>query len=652
MASLIFGRFDALAALERFITIHALNLRVPFTMTLQTKLSASLSALVICLLAAVMAIGLYSFRAYSIKTATEHISSAAEIVRVSLTEAMINGVIDKREGLLQRLVEVPGLKSVRVVRSPQLDHQYGKGLAREQAADALERQVLTDGKPAFELLEDDADTTFRGTIPFVATTRGSPNCLQCHQVVDGAVLGAVTITMSIQHLKRNALITLSMIIGAVALFSLLTLLVMRRLTRPIVSTAREVEHAVHLAIDGDFSSRVDVRTSDEIGKIGADLNRLLSYLNNGLTRIGDLVAQLTNHNRNGGGNLLDSTIEMVETLTGAAHFKQAIEEDETKAEIYVRLSKSIESTFGIRHYSIYEVLPTRNQMLPMMVDGEPRAACRWCDPQILVRNETCRARRTGHIVDGVTTPGICFAFAPPAETQGYRHICFPVMQSGAVGNVLQVVVPPEQQERVVARVAHIGVYLREAAPVLEAKRLMETLRESTMRDPMTGLHNRRFLEESVDTLIGQAQRRKCSMAFMMLDLDYFKMVNDTYGHDAGDAVLKALAKLLKQLVRASDIVIRYGGEEFLILLQETNAADADAVAEKIRAAVADLKVQTSGGILQKTISIGISSFPDDSDTFWQALKFADVALYHAKETGRNRVVRFTKALWEDNKKDY
>ena len=623
-------------------------------MTLQTKLSAFFSILVICLVVAMLSIGLYSFREFSIKTATEHIRSAAEIIRVNLTEAMINGVIDKREGLLKRLVEVPGLKSVRVVRGPQVNNQFGSGMIREEPADAIERQVLAEGKAAFELLDDDTDATFRGTIPFIATTRGSPNCLQCHKVLEGSVLGAVTITMSIQHLKRNALITLFMMTGAVVMFSLVTLLVLLRLTRPIVSAAVDVERAVRRALDGDFTSRVEVRTSDEIGKIGADMNRLLTYLNDGLTRIGSLVEQLTHHNQNHSKNtnLLNSTIEMVETLTEAAHFKQAIEEDETKAEIYLRLSGSIENVFNIRHYSIYEVLEARNQMLPMSVDGEPQAACRWCDPQILVRNETCRARRTGHIVDGIATPGICFAFVPPTDVEGYRHICFPIMQSGAVGNVLQIVVPPEQHERVAARVPHIGVYLREAAPVLEAKRLMETLHDSTLRDAMTGLHNRRFLEESVDTLIGQAQRRKCSMAFMMLDLDYFKMVNDTYGHDVGDTVLKALAKLLKQSVRASDFVIRYGGEEFLILLQETDAATANAVAEKIRAAVADLKVQTSGGMLQKTISIGISSYPEDSDTFWQALKFADVALYHAKDTGRNRVVRFTKDLWKDDKIDY
>jgi diguanylate cyclase (GGDEF)-like protein len=622
-------------------------------MNLQTKITAFFTFLIICLVAAVLAIGFYSFRAFSIKTATEHITSAAEIIRVNLTEAMINGVIDRRESLLQRLVEVPGLKSVRVIRGPQVEHQFGKGLAREQAADPTELKVLAEGKAAFELVNDDSDATFRGTIPFVATTLGSPNCLQCHQVREGSVLGAVTITMSIQHLKRNALITLSMMVIAVMLFSIVMLVVVRRLTRPIVSTAIEVEHAVHRALEGDFSSRVEVKTADEIGKIASDMNRLMIHLNEGLNRIGSLVSQLTNHSRgNGGENLLRNTIEMVETLSLAAHFKQAIEEDETKAEIYARLSNSMETIFGIRHYSIYEVLPTKSQMLPMTVDGDPQAACRWCDPQILVRNETCRARRTGHIVDGIASPGICFAFLPPQDSNGMSHICFPIMQSGAVGSVLQVVVPLDDRSRVAALTPNIGVYLREAAPVLEAKRLMETLRESTLRDPMTGLHNRRFLEESVDTLIGQAQRNKLPMAFMMLDLDYFKMVNDTYGHDAGDAVLRALAKLLKQSVRSADFVIRYGGEEFLILLQAADAEMACDVAEKIRAAVAELKVQTSGGILQKTISIGISAFPDDSDTFWQAVKFADVALYHAKETGRNRVVRFTKELWEKDQKDY
>lgn len=624
-------------------------------MNLQTKIAAFFGVLAVGLVIAVLAIGLFSFRQYSIATATEHVRTSAEILRVSLTEAMINGVINKREGLLTRLMEVQGLKSVRVIRGPQVEQQFGKGLSREQPSDEIERRVLAGGQPEFDLIEGD-DVTFRGTIPFVATNRGSPNCLMCHHVAEGTTLGAVTITMSIEHLKRKALLTLGLMIAAVMLFSLATFLLLRRLTYPIVETATNVEKAVHRALEGDFKSQVVVRTQDEIGDIAGEMNRLLAHLDDGLNRIGRMVAQLTNHAPTAShGNLLKSTIEMVETLTEAAHFKQAIEEDETKAEIYTRLSAAIDTLFGVRHYSIYEILPVHNQMLPVIVDGQSQGACRWCDPQILIRNETCRARRTGHLVNSIATPDICFAFRPPEGQPGYKHICFPIIQSGSVASVLQLVAPPEEHERIDSLVPYVSVYLREAAPVLEAKRLTETLRESNLRDPMTGLHNRRFLEESVDTLIAQAQRHKKPMAFMMLDLDYFKMVNDTYGHDAGDAVLKALAKVLTQSVRSSDYVIRYGGEEFLILLQETDAGTAIDVAEKIRNAVEELKVQVSGGLLQKTISIGISGYPDDSDTFWQAVKFADVALYHAKDTGRNRVVRFSKVLWEgsgEKNKDY
>jgi diguanylate cyclase (GGDEF)-like protein len=622
-------------------------------MKLHAKVTVFFGILSACLIAALVTIGLYSFRTYSVATATEQIRTAAEIVRVSLTESMINGVINQRAGLLERLMEVQGLRSARVIRGPLVEHQFGKGMSREQPADEIESQVLAKGLAAFEITEDEAGTGFRGTIPFVATNKGSPNCLQCHLVPEGAVLGAVTITMSIEHLKRKAMITVSLMVLAVSLFSLVAFLLFRRMVQPVVETAVHVEDAVQRAINGDYKGSVRVQTRDEIGQIAGDMNRLLTYLDQGLSRIGHKVAQLTDHSPDGdsSGNLLQNTIEMVDTLTEAAHFKQAIEEDETQAEIYGRLAVAVEQHFGIAEYSIYEVLSARNQMMPMVVDGDHKGPCRWCDPQILIRNEACRARRTGHLVDAIASPGICYAFRPPSEAADRAHLCFPIMQSGSVGSVLQMIVPPAERERISARIPHISVYLREAAPVLEAKRLMETLRESTLRDALTGLHNRRFLEESVETLVAQALRHGVHMAILMADLDYFKMVNDEHGHDAGDAVLKALGKVLTQSVRSSDYVIRYGGEEFLIVLQETTGAQAVAVAEKIRARVEDMKVQVAGTVLQKTVSLGIADFPGDSETFWQTVKFADVALYRAKETGRNRVVRFGMELWND-KKEY
>jgi diguanylate cyclase (GGDEF)-like protein len=619
-------------------------------MKLNKKVTLFSVALASVMIAVLIVVSLLSFRQFSIMSAQSQVLTAAEIVRVSLTEDMVNGVITKREGLLRRLGEVDGLKTVHVIRGPHVERQFGKGFSEEHAADNAETRVLQSGQPYFTVVNEFSNPVFRGTIPFIATRRGSPVCMQCHDVPEGTVLGAVTVTMSIGHLKDNAVFVSAVMVGAVAFFMVLMLFFFRRLVSPMITTANDVQEVVGNAIQGDFRGSVEQRTNDEIGQVALDMNKLMQFLHKGLSTIREDVAQLLKHDPSEKeGNLLHSTIEMVQGLIGAAQFKQSIEEDESRTEIYRRLAVAVRERFGLKHFSIYEVQQNKNQMIPITVDGDFDADCKWCDPEIMVRPETCRARRTGHLIDSIESPGICFAFRPPEDDREFCHVCFPVIQSGAVGSVLQLVIAREDVERMQEVIPYLSVYLREAAPVIEAKRLMDTLRESNLRDAMTGLHNRRFLEEYTETLVNSVQRRKSDVAIMMLDLDYFKMVNDTYGHDAGDTVLKALAKVLTQSVRASDMVIRYGGEEFIIIMQDTNGDQAEQAAEKIRAAVEGLKIQLPGGVLQKTISIGIAEFPTDSETFWQAVKFADVALYRAKESGRNRVVRFTSDLWSDEK---
>ncbi|THF62383.1 diguanylate cyclase [Pseudothauera nasutitermitis] len=619
-------------------------------MNLNSKVTLLFAAVALGILVMLVAISLYAFRLFSINSSSAHVRTAAEVVRVHLTEAMIQGTIQHREQFLARLMEVQGLSVARVVRSPAVSQQFGDGLVRELPADEIERAVLADGRPRYELREVEGDTLFRGTIPFAATTEGTPNCLQCHNVPEGAVLGAVTMEMSITDLKERALLTVFGLVAVVALFTLLAVALVRRIMRPVGEAARDVEVAVQRALKGDFKSQISAYPDDEIGQIANDTNRLLSYLDGGLERITQRVSQLTGRSPLQDENKLEATIDMVNSLADASVFKQAIEEDETKAEIYDRFGQILSERFDVRSYSIYEASGAK-QMMPIQVDGEAGAACRWCDPQILVRSEMCRAKRSGHPVDGLKQPGICYAFRP-GDGQGHRHYCMPIIQSGSVGSVVQLVVPEQEAAHLIELTAFIHVYVREMAPVLEAKRLTETLRDSSLRDAMTGLNNRRFLEEYADTLIASARRRDISLAILVLDLDYFKVVNDTFGHDAGDAVLKALSGVLRQAVRASDMVIRFGGEEFLIVLQEATPEGAERVAENIRAAVEKLKVQVSGAVLQKTISIGLSMFPDDAETFWQAVKFADVALYRAKEQGRNRVVRFLPGMWEGHAESY
>ncbi len=609
-----------------------------------TLFSGILTALLIVVL---ILAGLLSFRYFSITSATEHAKTAAEIVRVGLTESMINGVIDKRESFLKRLGEVENLQTARVLRGPDVIKQFGPGMTTEQASDDIERKVLETGKPVFEVSDHAGETVFRGTIPFVATSLGTPNCLQCHQVEENSVLGAITITMSLADMKRDAILTVGSMTLALTLFTLVILLLLRRLTRPIVEAASDVQHAVDEALEGNFRERVRIRTSDEIGQIGKDMNELMAFLEKGLRQIRDQVAQLIQCKPSTDTNLLTNTMEMVDGLVDASRFKQAIEEDESKIEVYCRLSSVLQEEFQITDYSLYEVANSKNRLTPIVVNGEKGGDCRWCDQDILVRSEACRARRTGHTINSIDTPNICNSFRRGGH-EGAEHICIPIIQSGSVGSVIQLVATPDKQTRITSAITLLNIYLREAAPVIEAKRLMDTLRESNLRDPMTGLNNRRFLEEYVDTIVASNNRRKSQLAILMLDLDYFKKVNDTYGHDAGDTVIKTMAKIFRSCVRASDLVIRYGGEEFMVILQDTSGDAALDVAEKIRGAVEETKIELPGVQLQKTISIGVADFPGDSETFWQAIKFADVALYRAKEEGRNRVIRFDREMWNDN----
>jgi len=191
-------------------------------------------------------------------------------------------------------------------------------------------------------------------------------------------------------------------------------------------------------------------------------------------------------------------------------------------------------------------------------------------------------------------------------------------------------------------------FLDEAAPVVEAKRLMQSLKDSSMRDPMTGLYNRRFLEEYLISLMAGIKRRDSQLGILMCDIDFFKQVNDTLGHDVGDDILKGTCAIIKQAVRESDLLIRYGGEEFLVLLVDADEKTALRVAERIRSDMEAYKFNTPEGPLAKTLSLGLSMYPSDDEDFWRSVKFADVALYQAKETGRNKVLRYAKEMWDES----
>jgi two-component system cell cycle response regulator len=164
--------------------------------------------------------------------------------------------------------------------------------------------------------------------------------------------------------------------------------------------------------------------------------------------------------------------------------------------------------------------------------------------------------------------------------------------------------------------------------------------ELALTDPLTGLYNRRYMESHVTSLVEQALARGKPLALLVVDIDYFKAVNDMHGHDAGDDVLREFATRVKKSIRGIDLACRYGGEEFVIVMPETDMAVAAIVAERIRRRIAGepFSIRAGAAALDVTISVGIAALAGVSDTAAAILKRADQALYRAKRDGRNRVV--------------
>ncbi|MDF0554766.1 diguanylate cyclase [Kamptonema sp. UHCC 0994] len=167
------------------------------------------------------------------------------------------------------------------------------------------------------------------------------------------------------------------------------------------------------------------------------------------------------------------------------------------------------------------------------------------------------------------------------------------------------------------------------------------LHDQCIRDPVTGLFNRRYLKEFLAREIERSTQAQESLGIIMLDIDYFKRFNDTFGHDAGDLVLQELSLFLQGQVHNSEIVCRYGGEEFILILPESSLEDARQRAEQVRLGVKHLNLKYHGQSLDTiTVSLGIACFPEHGKTGTEAIGAADAALYRAKAQGRDRVVFF------------
>jgi diguanylate cyclase (GGDEF)-like protein len=237
----------------------------------------------------------------------------------------------------------------------------------------------------------------------------------------------------------------------------------------------------------------------------------------------------------------------------------------------------------------------------------------------------------GHVDPSLSTGYLCVPMMAQGEPLGVLHLqgglSGPSQPDGSPGRVR------ESQHRLAVSVAeHIALALANL-------KLQETLRSQAIRDPLTGLFNRRYMEESLEREVRRAARSGTPLGIIMLDIDRFKRFNDAFGHEAGDALLGALGNFLRAHIRAEDIACRYGGEEFTLILPDASLDATRERAEQLREAVKELNVLHRGGSLGPvTLSLGVAVFPDHGSTGEAVLLAADGALYRAKHAGRDRVV--------------
>jgi hypothetical protein len=221
---------------------------------------------------------------------------------------------------------------------------------------------------------------------------------------------------------------------------------------------------------------------------------------------------------------------------------------------------------------------------------------------------------------------------------GKGYLCLPMVAHGEIMGLLHIRYADENDgaRNIIAQSALAAA--EQLSLILANLRLRETLKNQSIRDPQTGLFNRRYMEDSLVRELSRAERVGKTVVVAMVDIDHFKRLNDTFGHTAADAVLREWSELLKAKFRGSDIVCRYGGEEFVIILPDICMDDARQRLEQLRSELAGMVVRQEGqSIPAVTVSMGVAFYPVHGQTSQSLLQAADHALYRAKEMGRDRI---------------
>ena len=610
---------------------------------MQTKIRLLITVTILLLtlgIATIINVSL-NFREYSIDSAVEKSKMTATIVQDGLTAHMVNGIMDKRSFFLKQISTNDKIKSLWIVRSENVVKQYGKGYNDETPRDEIDDKVLATGQSVKEIVENADKILLRMTIPYKATQNlDTPNCLSCHDVKHGDTLGAISMEFDITNMRNSGMLTILKILGINILFIIIVLILLNYYVTPYMKLFTNLQDGITKAYSGDFTHNFETTVSGDGKNIVNQMNTLFNKMQE---TFGNIKYDLGTFIPQGCVSSSDPLYEaktIIRELSDIYKFKKTIELDISKDVVYSRIIDILKSKYKIQYFAFYELNNITKQRKLIYVTHDKSI----CEESVDEDNVLCRAHRTQTDVISSEFENLC----QHCNSGDLKYICMPFSINDENSLTISISqMDSTELTRINTLIPSIRNYLEAAKPVIESKILMDKLRDTSLRDGMTGLYNRRFLDEFIDQVMNQAKRENETYSVLMLDVDFFKKVNDTYGHDVGDMVIVEIGKVLKDNIREADLAIRYGGEEFVVMLYNATEEGTLSVASKIHSAFGDIVFDVGvGETMQKTMSIGISTFPEDGDSIWKCIKFADTALYIAKTTGRNKIVKYTKDMSE------
>lgn len=434
-------------------------------------------------------------------------------------------------------------------------------------------------------------------------------------------------TARIETIDRQLRTTTRMVIAGVVIVLSIVLYMAFQSARAIRRPIRVITDTMAALAAG---SR-DARVAGHLGSVEFDELAL------GYNRMADDLARAVIDQRSGADHLRDANLalqrstaelqdrsEVIELLGSMAHRMQAARTDDELATI---LNVFVPRVLPDLPGALYAHNNSRNLLVPIATWGGLAVDETGFAP------DQCWALRRGQS-HSVGEPGSDILCGHLEGERAHYH-CEPLLAAGEVIGVIYLRGDVPSHRRF-----SLTVLSENIASALVNQRLQRGLREQTIRDPLTGLFNRRYMEETLGIEIARAARSGAALSVVMCDVDHFKRFNDEFGHEAGDAVLSAVSAEMASRFRAGDVVCRYGGEEFTIIASGTTAQQMTARTEMVRKAIADLNVRERGRSLgTTTMSFGIATWSPAMDRDGAALiKAADAALYRAKREGRNRVV--------------